>query len=321
MFDTDSILWLQSWSSPAVTAVMLAISVLGYTRALVAFAVAVAFGWRLRAGLIVLVLLGMNAVITDVAKTSVAAPRPDAVDARVRPIGLEFLASVQRDSRFARWPTPGAAIDAEDRLGFPSGHVSGATVFLVAMALLTRCKWIWVVTAAGVALMAVSRMYLGRHFLGDVVGGLFVGLATVSIGLAFLQLRAVARLEAANDRGRAVGLLLTCALAVASVALMAGTPDAGDAGRFLGLAAGTALVTNATRLADSPPWRVRCLRLVIAVGSFSLTWFAVIRALQGVDSLSMTSKRLLAIALPSMVMLILPVFAGRGPAESRARGH
>lgn len=319
MFDTDSILWLQSWSSPVVTWAMVAVSILGYTRALVIFTVAIAFGWKLRVGLIVLLLIGMNAVITDVAKTSIGAPRPDAVDARVRPIGPKVLASLQRASRLARWlspprepSTPEPAIDAEGRLGFPSGHVSGATVFSVAIALLVGRRWIWGVTTVWIALMAVSRMYLGRHFFGDVVGGLAVGLMSVFIGLGVFHLRAAVQFEPATARTRAMGVILMCALGIATVALVAGTPDSGDAGRLLGLAAGTALLSNRSGLSESPPWRVRCPRLVLAAGGFVFTWLVVMRTLQSVGSLNVTWGRLVAIALPTAVMLVLPALAMRG---------
>ena len=49
MFDVDPVVWLQSWASPSLTAVMNAISTLGYTRACIAIAALLAFGFRQRA--------------------------------------------------------------------------------------------------------------------------------------------------------------------------------------------------------------------------------------------------------------------------------
>jgi undecaprenyl-diphosphatase len=73
--------------------------------------------------------------------------------------------------------------------GFPSGHVTGATLFygVVAAMLVARINaWCWrmmIVLAAitMVALVALSRLYLGVHFLSDV-------LAAVAVGIVWLTL-------------------------------------------------------------------------------------------------------------------------------------
>jgi hypothetical protein len=72
VFDLDPIIWLQSWSSPALTAVMNGISLLGYTRAYVAFATLLVFAFRQRAAIALLVLIGLNGALTDIAKTAAA---------------------------------------------------------------------------------------------------------------------------------------------------------------------------------------------------------------------------------------------------------
>ena len=53
---------------------------------------------------------------------------------------------------------------------FPSGHVA-RIAFLAGIARMPA--WL---AALGVALMMVSRVYLGDHWISDVVGGLFLGL-------------------------------------------------------------------------------------------------------------------------------------------------
>jgi hypothetical protein len=56
--------------------------------------------------------------------------------------------------------------------GFPSGHVSATTAFVVGWAMLAGSRRRrWAFAATWIAAMALSRMYLGRHFLGDVIGG------------------------------------------------------------------------------------------------------------------------------------------------------
>ena len=66
MFDVHPIVWLQSWASPTLTAVMNAISTLGYTRACVAIAALLAFGFRQRAAVPLLVLLALTGAFTDI---------------------------------------------------------------------------------------------------------------------------------------------------------------------------------------------------------------------------------------------------------------
>ena len=56
--------------------------------------------------------------------------------------------------------------------GFPSGHTSAATALWGGIAMAFRSKSLYWIAAIISLLVAFSRMYLGRHFLGDVVGGL-----------------------------------------------------------------------------------------------------------------------------------------------------
>jgi undecaprenyl-diphosphatase len=69
--------------------------------------------------------------------------------------------------------------------GFPSGHTMGSTLFYGTLAIfvaqLVR-TWRWRVlapwiAALAVALIGLSRIYLGAHYLTDVVGAIAVGLA------------------------------------------------------------------------------------------------------------------------------------------------
>jgi membrane-associated phospholipid phosphatase len=141
MFDIHPIIWLQSWASPTLTAVMNAISTLGYTRAYVAIAVLLAFGFRIRAAVPLLVLLALSGALVDVAKTAAALPRPDA-DSRVQALS-RWTADLR--SRDADTPT-----EVEDSHGFPSGHVATTTAFAAGLATLVggRRRW-WALVAGG----------------------------------------------------------------------------------------------------------------------------------------------------------------------------
>jgi undecaprenyl-diphosphatase len=87
---------------------------------------------------------------------------------------------------------------------FPSGHTAAATVFygLIACFLLSRVRaWparagIVAACCLMVALVALSRMYLGVHYLSDVLAAAAEGaawLATCITAVSTLQRRRIAR--------------------------------------------------------------------------------------------------------------------------------
>ncbi|WP_163650251.1 bifunctional DedA family/phosphatase PAP2 family protein [Modicisalibacter sp. 'Wilcox'] len=115
------------------------------------------------------------------------------------------------------WPRPTAGLySGWEAFSFPSGHATINTViygflaYLVARALPARRRG-WVVGAAAltVTLIAVSRLYLGAHWLADVSAGIAIGTAWVIL-LAISHQRRHARLREA--RGLSLVVLLTLAV-------------------------------------------------------------------------------------------------------------
>jgi membrane-associated phospholipid phosphatase len=72
-------------------------------------------------------------------------------------------------------------------LGFPSGHVSLTTVLWEGIATVYNSRLIRILTPFAIVLMAFSRVYLGKHFIGDVFGGLIVGLISLGVFKYFLK--------------------------------------------------------------------------------------------------------------------------------------
>ena len=70
------------------------------------------------------------------------------------------------------WPDP---ITVVGSTSFPSGHAAAAATAAVALALVARRPVITCVAAALAVAVAASRVFLGVHYLSDVVGGLWLG--------------------------------------------------------------------------------------------------------------------------------------------------
>lgn len=75
---------------------------------------------------------------------------------------------------------------------FPSGHAAGSTVFYGVLAAYLVCtikpwRWRFIIVLSAialVALVALSRLYLGVHYLSDVLAGIIVGIAWLALSLA-----------------------------------------------------------------------------------------------------------------------------------------
>ena len=59
---------------------------------------------------------------------------------------------------------------------FPSGHTANAATTAVALGFIFFPRiWVWVAGSAYAVAMALSRTYLGAHWLSDTIGGLLLG--------------------------------------------------------------------------------------------------------------------------------------------------
>jgi membrane-associated phospholipid phosphatase len=302
VFDIHPIVWLQSWASPTLTAAMNGISLLGYTRAYVAIIALLAFGFGARVAVPLFVLISLNAAFTDVAKVAAAMPRPDA-DSRVLALSTYASSLRQRD---ADTPT-----EVEDSHGFPSGHVSAATTFAAGLAMLVGSRRRrWAFAAAWIAAMALSRMYLGRHFLGDVIGGVGVGLITVVIALVVLKLDHLVQ-ESRKHHPWPAHRVMAIAIVMAGAALLVGLPDAGDAGRLLGTAAGVLFLVGHDVFTRDTSVRARAVLLFASAAGFAGAWMVMSAALEHASPDSVSSVRLAASALPNAALLMIPACVPR----------
>ena len=268
-------------------------SVLGYVPSCLAFAIVCAFGWRLRLGVTLILAIVFADAMTIVAKGAFASPRPHAVDARVRTFAA-FESGLP--------PTAtGTSVPADD-FGFPSGHVATTAAWVLGLAWSRRKPWQLGAAATWIALMALSRMYLGRHFPADVIGGLVVGVAGLAIARLALPPAAagISTLTAGARTALGVSLLVVVALA----ALFGAGLGAHDAGRFCGLVGAVLLLMRTRALDDSVPLSTRMARMAVAlvllgVAVWSSTW-----TITTGPGLAVMSTMAISAALHASVLLV-----------------
>jgi len=286
MFQTEPILWLQAHSSTALTWLLSAVTLLGYAPAYVAAVLTLAFGLRLRPGLSLLVTLLVCGNLTEGLKDGLALPRPYAVDARVLAPAVvpgaaprvSALSGATHGGAATFWGFPAhEAIAAVRSLphpsyGFPSGHASAAVAFVLAIGLFFGFRRVATVGLLWPLVMGVSRMYLGRHFLADVLGGLAVG--CVAVGATALLLRGR---DANPGRGESPARLLP--LASVSVLLGCLLPlvpllDPEYVGRLAGAATAYGALLARGFPSDAGTLAQRSARVVAAVFVMLLAWRA-----------------------------------------------
>ncbi len=310
LFGTGPIKWLQSKSSHALTMGMNGISLFGYTRVYMALAVLVAFMYGLRAGAALLLLLALNGVLTDGAKAIVASPRPDAIDSAVQNLDAVFTLGDSFNGG-----TVNRTVDTDDGYGFPSGHVAVTTAFLFGVAHLFGLRWVWAAMVFVIPAMALSRLYLGRHFIGDVLGGLGVGVIAAAVAFLALTLGRLTRDKRAIDpASRTLLLAAGCGL----LTLGSGIGPY-DSGRFLGLAAGVFLIvytqldrhlSTAARTAGSP-WLARAARVIAAAVIYFVVCRGTNAALDAAGVLTTPEGALIAGMIPALALLPGPLYLER----------
>lgn len=173
-----------------------------------------------------------------------------------------FALTLALKHAFALPRPPGAGTDG---YGFPSGHAIGATVVYGGLVALlgahhSRRRWAVIAAAALVALVSLSRIVIGVHYLVDVVTGIVVGIGFLAVTLRVGPGLWPDRVDTdAADRAFAVAVVTgVVALGTAVV-----TDTAVAAAAAVGGWVGWRLVAARDRRADDPS----TARLVVSVAA------------------------------------------------------
>ena len=124
---------------------------------IVVLALVYAFYLNVRTGIAASVFYGIEWLIVTVLKNLIAAPRPG------NEIGIANMHKVD-------------GVDIYSHHSFPSGHTASAFVGFGLIAIFSTSKIVQVICAFMAALIGYSRLYLGEHYLRDVLAGAIIAL-------------------------------------------------------------------------------------------------------------------------------------------------
>ncbi len=197
------------------------------------------------------------------------------------------------------WESAGLGIGHAESFSTPSGHAQTSAALFGQVAWRAAAKRrgrLWVVLLALViALVALSRVYLGVHFPGDILWGAAVGLTLLALYTA-LKPRLLPRLKQLSLGLHVLLALLTGAVMLAVVSLLLAIPfgtgemfgelytaawssslsdGATVAGLLIGLWLGLVLEVRYVQFSVAGPLWQRALRYVLGVAGLFAIWMGL----------------------------------------------
>ena len=227
-------------------------------------------------GLRVAFILATSNFLNQIIKLLFAAPRPYWISAQVRPLLHE------------------------NSFGIPSGHAQNSAAF-TGIAAWFRRPWVWVTVILLTFLIGFSRLYLGVHFVHDVIAGWVIGYVLLLLFTLFWNpVAAWLRTKTLAQKiliAFLVSLLMivTGALTTARLSGYVFPPEWADnarragplpdpvsiedtftsAGSFFGLAVGAAWIGSRGGFQTTGPLEKRALRYVIGLIGIIILWFGL----------------------------------------------
>ena len=210
------------------------------------------------------------------------------------------------------WLDPSLGLLETEGYGIPSGHTQNSTALFLLVAGWIRKGWAWFLALLLILLMGLSRIYLGDHFISDVIAGFLLGL--IILLAIFLWRRYFAKSFSKRILGQRLLFVILITLILASVyvavMLLIGSPDlsvpwaayipeaelttitdmAMTVGALLGFSIGITLESVRVRFRADGPLGKRVARYVLGIVITLIIW-------QGLDILFPEEPLWLAIPL------------------------
>jgi membrane-associated phospholipid phosphatase len=161
-FELEIIVWLQSFRSGFFDALFQFFTMFGEELVIIGILGFIYWCYDKKMGEQIGITVFISLVLNSFIKNIVQRYRPYVVDTRIANV---------------RPQTSGG-------YSFPSGHTQGAASVFGSLAIWMKKRWITIISIIIIILVAISRMYLGVHFLSDVIVGGLLG-----IGISYLGYR------------------------------------------------------------------------------------------------------------------------------------
>ncbi len=148
LFSENVNIYLQSLGNPFSDNLFKAITTIGSEPSYIFIASLIYWCFSKKTGIRAMYVILFSAFTAILAKNLFSMPRPP-----------EYLHKIE-----------------ENEYGFPSGHAQVSSGFWGYIGARTKNKWLIVGGAIAIFSISLSRVYLGVHYIGDVMGGIIFGL-------------------------------------------------------------------------------------------------------------------------------------------------
>lgn len=289
MFQTEIILFLQSFSSDFFDGFFKTITEIGRPEYSIPLFLILIFGCHFRFGFMLVHVTAWSGLITMGLKEICSLPRPVHVDLNVKILGESYKNSapfISRDAGSFWGYLPDQVVEyyrihPPHSWGFPSGHTSHALTLWGSTFLFFKRAWIKILAGILILLIPLSRMYLGRHFLADILGGYVIGSIFVA-GFYFVILRrqylsapVFPLKHIINGFNPKVFAVVVYFFGIPWLVLLLPSIEPQVAGAFLGLNIGFLLVWIRGIPSDKGTFARRVARVLLAGGIFAFFYLGL----------------------------------------------
>ncbi len=156
MHSTSIIILLQKLQNPLLTTLMNWITLLGYELGVTIILCIFLFGFSFHKGFFLMQSYFSTVFISSFMKNIFFSNRPFVIDNRIK--NLDYTMIKEFNEGLVSY-------------SFPSNHASQITSIALSISLILKKRIVYILSSIIVLLVLISRLYLGVHYLQDVLGG------------------------------------------------------------------------------------------------------------------------------------------------------